>query len=458
MKHVRKGAGALMNFILRETRASTPPPTEDVFDELYPQKSLGQIDNHEVKQRNTGNCYFVAALYQLKQNPIFERIIRRTITKNDEGWEVCFLGDPENQKIQIRPEDLGGQEVWDKKKGKMIHKLSISGAKGDVILERAFGRKRKQMGQNKQQAIHETFGAMEGGFSHEPLQMLLGDICIQECSYATYNEKTLSEKPRDRQESIDLLKKVSEKPNEYIVVGNTPVNRVTPYTKVSSDGERKYYMDPESFFMNQHAFAIKNVSFEQQQMEIINPHDTLRLRMYISFKEFINTFSNVSVVRLIQANEEMELEVKARKIVKRLTMNPYWKLIFKELEKIKIIDGDDEFDRADIVLKECEDILRRLLATYSEQNQASPSGSSKDFLKLLNKCNNFTSDGVIVFLERGLYGINTVLDNRKDKYSDHNIEETKRLLNRKRRIENTLNAITLMSKMLTERDIIQKQI
>ncbi|MCX6733197.1 MAG: hypothetical protein NTX63_00080, partial [Candidatus Peregrinibacteria bacterium] len=102
------------------TGNKAPRNMSDIMEHMYP----GRGKDFEMEQsRNVGDCYFVAALYGLKHNEIFEHLIRKMVKKDGENWIVQF---PDGSSpITITPDDLSGQQTPHKKTGEPVHRKPV---------------------------------------------------------------------------------------------------------------------------------------------------------------------------------------------------------------------------------------------------------------------------------------------------------------------------------------------
>jgi hypothetical protein len=270
-------------------------------------KLLGQLfphglPSHLEQSPDVGDCYFVAALYALEQNSMAPHIFAESIEKAPNGFRVKFLGDYAHPRgIFINNHsDLDGQEVLDKR-GRREYKQPITGQLGDIILERAFARQRKEERNAfaPTQARELTMTAAEGGLCEEPLKMLLGEKA--EMTVIGYSNP-LANHPRDRSDAEKLLMQFGIRPHRFIVTACTPSSFPTKFFRDGYHREfgegRKYFMDPERFFYQHHAFAVISVSPTKRTVTVVNPHDTAHRRKTISFEDFFRYFSRIEAAEL----------------------------------------------------------------------------------------------------------------------------------------------------------------
>ncbi len=311
--------GALRSAMGREDPLKTPE-NYDPMEDLYPGR---ERDLDMVQSSDIGDCYMVAAIYALKHNDVFEGALRKTIKRKDNkdgiaGWEVKFLGDEEKNSVVITPKELDGQKVWNKKKNRSEYRFPIQGGKGDIILERAFGRRRKEINRKKgmiaDEKGDETLVVVVGGHGDDFLLFMLGNKLCREINIGReeYNS-TLDSKTRDGRSAEELLQEAALNPDHFIITANTPRHLVTPFKKAGKhrefgEGER-YFMDAENFFYQRHAYAVTNIDSEKKEVTVVNPHDTGNLKKTISWKRFMQIFSDISAVKLDAKRVKTELQV-----------------------------------------------------------------------------------------------------------------------------------------------------
>ncbi|MEK7545145.1 MAG: hypothetical protein AAB551_03360, partial [Patescibacteria group bacterium] len=151
------------------------PEEKTLMKEIFPDG----LEKSEMRQgARNGNCYLVASMDSLRKHPLGEYIISKMIKKvnlpdGSSGWEVRFPGHPDKP-ITLGESDLHGQSFIDEK-GSFQSKGAVDGAKGYKILERAFGRLRKQL---RNDMAGKTMVVGEGGFSDEVFAAFLGDLGV----------------------------------------------------------------------------------------------------------------------------------------------------------------------------------------------------------------------------------------------------------------------------------------
>ncbi len=320
--------GALRRAIGREEPPKTPE-NYDPMEDLYPGR---ERDLDMVQSSDVGDCYMVAAIYALKHNDVFEGALRKTIQRKDNkdgivGWEVKFLGDEEKSSVVITPKELNGQKVWNKKKNRSEYRFPIQGGKGDIILERAFGRRRKEINREKGRIVdekgEETLVVVVGGHGDDFLLFMLGNKLCHEVNIGreAYNA-TIDSRTHDRKNVEKLLQEAALNPDHFIITANTPRHLITPFKKAGKhrefgEGER-YFMDAENFFYQRHAYAVTNIDGKKKEVTVVNPHDTGNLKKTMSWDRFMQIFSDISGVKLDANRVKTELQIELPKWKKPL--------------------------------------------------------------------------------------------------------------------------------------------
>lgn len=252
----------------------------------------------DLEQSNNGDCYFLAALYSIKQSPLAPYIMSKLIRYVDkEAWYVDFL----KAKGQVvKKDELNGQKIK-KRNGKTVHRYSVGGQAGDKILERAFGRQRK-LGRRKHEVDMGTMLAIEGGHGDEVYEDVLGDT-IKCTTYGKYHYGSEWQNG-DVEDLKREFRNIVECPTQYLVSASTaPVRKGAEYVEfMNEDGvkERHYYLDKDRFFLSKHAYAITNIDAERETLTVINPHNTKSKVKEISFDDFFKYFRRVYIARFNQ--------------------------------------------------------------------------------------------------------------------------------------------------------------
>jgi len=278
-----------------------PRDMSDVMEHMYP----GRGKDFEMEQsRNVGDCYFVAALYGLKHNEIFEHLVRKMVKKDGDNWIVQF---PDGSApITITPDDLSGQKTPDEKTGKMVRRKPVKGGVGDIILERAYGRflkKKQEEESRKAQDSELTYMVLRGGYPAKVFEAFLNRYAGYQTIY-NHRQWTIDDN-RDDIKAVEIwLNAAALNPNHIILVASTPSNMPTPYShetgdrEFSENGEKMYFMDKGHFFYQGHAYTITAVNAEKRLVTIANPHDTKRLKKTVSYDNFMKIFNAIYAAKL----------------------------------------------------------------------------------------------------------------------------------------------------------------
>lgn len=280
---------------------NTPRDMLDIMEHMYP----GRGKDLEMEQsENVGDCYFVAALYGLKHNEIFEHLMRKMVKLDGENWIVQF---PDGSApITVSPEDLNGQKIHNEKTGRLIHRKPVKGGTGDRILERAYGRYVKE---NLQKVIQakaseavRTFAVLlKGGNPMDVFEAFLGRCVSQEMIYGA-EQQTINRSQLDVLRVEQWLNAAAWNPDHIIITAGTPSDMITPYKQAGVreflDRGEVYFMDKDHFFHQEHAYTITAVDAKKRLVTVVNPHDTGRLKKVTSYDEFMKIFLAVCITKL----------------------------------------------------------------------------------------------------------------------------------------------------------------
>lgn len=276
------------------------------LDKLWPQGL-----SNAIQQGATGDCYFLAALESVKRSPIGRRILAETVHELPNGsWSVRFKGDSRNIIISLK----------DVKEMKQAGKLMREGALGDQILERAYARLIKEIqgniriGNRGGDTIIAPNGegvemAFEGGYQTEVFTHLLGKEVTTSMIILTTNPNLLSQSNANqllgaatftvealmRRSDFDKLfdaynKRLAEERLAH--PGDKTFQHGIKYLVTDINGRQR----PISC---EHAYSIAEINRAEKYVEVVNPHDTHGDRIKLSFDEFNNKFSYLSVGTLI---------------------------------------------------------------------------------------------------------------------------------------------------------------
>ena len=273
------------------------PEQKKLLIDLFPKG----IEISHFKQGNTGDCYLLAVLHVIKRHPVAPYIFSKMIKqKSKDSWEITFPG--ETEPIIVNESDLKGQLILDREKGEYKFKHTVTGQKGDKMLEVAFARLRKRkLSSQQQNKPAQTMAIVESGWMKEALNAFLKDIKQGKVLEIGDRFHRLNNK-KEYQEKIEAkLKKFSQNPHTFLLTVATPSNIPTPYmrkTGSDSEGRIRYYMDPAKKFVQNHAYSITAVDTNKRLITISNPHDTKIKEYTISYEQFFDYFSVLQGVKL----------------------------------------------------------------------------------------------------------------------------------------------------------------
>ncbi|KKQ71864.1 MAG: hypothetical protein UT33_C0012G0072 [Candidatus Peregrinibacteria bacterium GW2011_GWC2_39_14] len=259
------------------------------------------FENSNSKQRNVGNCYYLAAWRNVKKHQLGAKVIASMLARVERaGWDVEF---PNGRNFLIGDnEELGYQMVPDER-GIERKRKSVDGQRGDVIMERAFGRLRKaERNVGGEAGQMHTMAIIVGGFCSEVFKAFFDDIAKEIIDIGSY--QPLAKTPviyRYKDRALNAFKEQAAHPSNFIFTAITP-NVKTPYSIENTNRENEfddkflYYMDPEKRFPCRHAYSIESVDLRSETLVIVNPWNTGRLKYRITFDKFFEYFSKLEGV------------------------------------------------------------------------------------------------------------------------------------------------------------------
>jgi hypothetical protein len=237
------------------------------------------------KQRNTGNCYMVAALYGISLYAHAEELLRAAVEMraNPKRYAVHFpLGSVRGPRetIEITEKELEFMRVPgpDQNTTRILHPLR--GSKGWQILEAAIIKKR--------------FGAVDrlaanGGFGHETLLGIFQGTGKEYCS-GTYGDASLAQQEQTGK-AVDAEKMLlGFKPHLHVLTANS-------IHADEGDAKRIEVMSVEgpAWLFASHAYTI--VKVQMPIVTLANPHNAgKRIRLHVD--EFLKVFSHLSGIEI----------------------------------------------------------------------------------------------------------------------------------------------------------------
>lgn len=281
---------------LRTHLAGLPNLTDverETIAQLYPngwEKGLKQSPN--VK-----NCYFVSALAAARRMKFFPNLVAlSTNAQLNQPLRTRLLGSGDGGNLFIDPEKDLGPQILAGRRGIPDQRWDhLTGEIGDQIFEEAYAQRRHSRDDRKSTIV--PLESLAYGHADEALKMLFGPYATVLTAQAL-GDKTLSETSADYLQARDLLRAMSESPNDYCGVASIALKRETPDYITTNDGSPLYYMDHERFFEQGHGYTVIHVDSEKEKVVLANSVDTDNQRKTISFDDFYRYFSTLSVAKL----------------------------------------------------------------------------------------------------------------------------------------------------------------
>ncbi len=276
------------------------------FEEFFVSKeSEFQAD---LRQRNVGDCYLIAAIHAMSNSPHFEMIVRSSTKRLPDGsWEikVPFMS-REHRTINISLDETLPQE------NRNFHKLDdegqidrrrifwpVGGKEGLQVLEAAY--------------IKYKFGDVdrlkaEGGLGEDALLRLCGgdNFLIHKIDSAVYHrggkveEKRLNTLLGEDAEYLDYFLKSFDPEIHIATAGSMGTDRSTPKGWIL-DIVNSFKEDSGlAQILTGHEYSVSKVDPKKKIITIFDPHDTSK-PIDLTFKEFKKKFSIISIARINSA-------------------------------------------------------------------------------------------------------------------------------------------------------------
>ncbi|MFC1616123.1 FHA domain-containing protein [Patescibacteria group bacterium] len=246
---------------------------------LFPE---GIENSHFSQSPNVGDCYLLATLHALKQNPIAPYIFVETISRGEDKWIVNFSNEDE---FFIYDEELegNGKIYRDPDTGKIISYAAVSGQLGDRLIELAYGkyRKRNHIGRASKKGSEMTYQIVRGGIPSEVHEVILKRYMFDSHDYKCCRQS----------EIIELLfREVKKIPDNFLL---TVTTSHSDYLDDYYSKGKKNFVDPDFRFVCNHVWSIVDVDIENRTVTLANPHDTEKKVHEISYKELFEYFNRV---------------------------------------------------------------------------------------------------------------------------------------------------------------------
>lgn len=282
---------------LLKAQVKENPPVLDVerqalLKELFP----SGFKNIKIIQSNIGDCHLIASKQALmditcskfSHEKYFSSIIRKL---EDGSFKVTFPKYKEFPIIVTKEEAKSGKiTLMDDKER---HFIPVIADPGFQIIERAFGRLRKQLAmffalsKIPKDKMDDTFIALENcGLGNETIEILTG-----------WEPIFIKNKFRMRK----FLDKFAQNPDKYIATAATVCEQQAPtifYAKLTETGEKIVYMDKCRNLLVNHAYSIKSINQNKKEIVILNPHDDTAKDIIISYGDFLKYFNHIAGVKI----------------------------------------------------------------------------------------------------------------------------------------------------------------
>ncbi|HBB02854.1 MAG: hypothetical protein US89_C0007G0037 [Candidatus Peregrinibacteria bacterium GW2011_GWF2_38_29] len=314
-----------------------------ILERLFPKGLKGRT-----KQQNVGNCYFLAVWNSVKKHMLGEKTVSNLFNrKGNEGWVINFPGDDKEIFIGDK-EDLTSQDVGGKNPRRRIRR-SMQGQKGDVVMERAFGRLRKaNKSRDDGDGPMKTMAILDSGWCEEVFRAILGDVAAEVIGigygYRPFAGNGYATK------ILEVFKKQNAHPSKFILTAATPNMQTEHYDEYPDrefDEKRIYYMDSEKHFPCRHAYSIESIDVRTQTLVIVNPWDTEGLKYRITFEKFLHCFGTLEGIEL----DEKRVTNKFSGVIfhgdsvdldEERNLKPGIRYVIRGLEKAKMIVGSEQ--------------------------------------------------------------------------------------------------------------------
>jgi pSer/pThr/pTyr-binding forkhead associated (FHA) protein len=247
------------------------------FYEFFPVS----LDNLNFRQSSKiGDCYLLAAIKAMAENPDASRYMANMINKEENGdITVSLFG--ARQIIKFKAE-----EVKD-----ILNDPGVHGQQGLKLIERAYGRLIKPLRKQNHPDENRTLALMKGGYSATALDVLIpckADIIVWD---QILNADALYPLMKDSLEKI--LSEFEQKSQNMILCAATryiPEEKGMEHRKILAKYNK---MD----IAQSHAYTIKKVDSTQQTITILNPWYS-NVPETLKYDDFFKYFGQLHLARL----------------------------------------------------------------------------------------------------------------------------------------------------------------
>jgi hypothetical protein len=256
-------------------RNSVPDPNRSnvelrrqrLIQDLWP----NGLDSH-MNQGRIGDCYFVAALRNIKAHPQAQKILADIVTPEANGsYTVRFPGDAHNRPINITSAQVNE-----------MRNIGLRGSLGNRILERAYARliKQNKAGETDGRYSGDTVMDMpgqkmdiEGGQANIAMRDMLGSV------FKTRNIP--------QNQIVETLEGINSR-NQHRVVAALSSRRLDRGVNGRMDSHKYEGRDIDGnqlTLYHGHAYSVEKFDFNNRKLLISNPHDTQGQRFWMSYEQ-----------------------------------------------------------------------------------------------------------------------------------------------------------------------------
>lgn len=256
------------------------------------------IDGDNLKQGHIGDCYLVATLSEIADNPEGKLALAR----------LFYAPDGKNGDIYVRfpgaegkPIKISKKEIAKMNNVGLVNKITnlfdsdehLEGNLGFKILEKAYGQllsAKENNTQNDNEVPLNSSKAIDsiddGGFMRDVLTTFLGEEA--ETIYSGDSKLSLQDK---QAEVIKLLNAAAKNPDDYLLT----VSTLSAANK--SDDDMYKAGNSNVKLAHQHAYSISKIDAKNKKVYLVNPWNTSK-EICLSYDDFIKSFSDIEYEKL----------------------------------------------------------------------------------------------------------------------------------------------------------------
>ncbi len=316
--------GALPETLQLDTKShpEATPPVETIQASARQKTKVAELPGLNEKQREvllalypkgwetplqqrpgTNNCAFVTALCAARRSPIWPYIVVSTFIRRDEHRFRAELLVSNSTPFELDTNIHTQPQVIHGKNGPRTLQR-IGGEVGDMLFEETAARQNMWI-ERLTHGLDPSNGtvnptALDISTVQDALEMLLGRYAYVS-EFSTDSGKTFAEGNGQLVLWIrDRFNAMTESPHEFIAVASINRGKETEYCIEDEEtGTKDYYMDPDYFFMQGHAYTVLKVDSKAGTVLIANTGNTHDDRKTISFDTFNEYFGTLAVAQLL---------------------------------------------------------------------------------------------------------------------------------------------------------------